>query len=140
MPAFTSSMSDGEILSYLVTGRPLSTLGKDGTADAMSAAGFLLGSGSALQDVQDKVQRGLGLDSLEVNAGIESSKVAVGKKIGERTTVKLEETIAAESTTAVTLEYLLTNSITVFARQVQNAAPTLGLRYRKSWTDKAAKP
>ncbi len=133
------TMSDGEILSYLVTGRPLSTLGKNGAADALSAAGFLLGSGSALQDVQNKVQRGLGLDSLEVDAGIESSKVAVGKKIGENTTIKLEETIAAEYTTAVTLEYLLTKSITVFARQVQNAAPTLGLRYRKSWTGMADK-
>jgi autotransporter translocation and assembly factor TamB len=136
----TPAMSDGEILSYLVTGRALSTLGKDGAADAMSAAGFLLGPGSALQDVQNKVQQGLGLDSLEVDAGTETSKVAVGKKIGENTTVKLEETIAAESTTAVTLEYLLTNSITIFARQVQNAAPTLGLRYRKAWTDEADKP
>jgi autotransporter translocation and assembly factor TamB len=134
------SMPDAEILAYLVTGRSLSSLGKDGAVDALSVAGFLLGPGSALQDVQNKVQRSLGLDSMEVSAGTESSKVAVGKKIGKRTTVKLEETIAAGSTTAVTLEYLLTNSITVFARQVQNAAPTLGLRYRKEWTGKAVKP
>jgi autotransporter translocation and assembly factor TamB len=127
-------MPDAEILAYLVTGRPLSSLGKNAAADALSVAGFLLGPGSALQDVQNKVQRSLGLDSMEVSAGTESSKVAVGKKIGKRTTVKLEETVAAGSTTAVTLEYLLTNSITVFARQVQNAAPTLGLRYRKEWT------
>jgi len=127
------AMSDAEIMAYLATGRPLATLGKDGTADAMSLAGFLMGPSTASQHIKDKLQRALGLDSLEVSAGLESGTVAAGKKLGERTTVSLEETIAAETTTAVTIEYLLRKNITIFARQVQNTAPTLGLRLRKEW-------
>jgi len=127
------AMSDAEIMAYLATGRPLATLGKDGTADAMTLAGFLMGPSTASRDIKDKLQRALGLDILEVDAGLESSTVAAGKRLGERTTVRLEETIAAESTTAITIEYLLRRNITIFARQVQNAAPTLGLRLRREW-------
>ncbi|MDX8411582.1 MAG: translocation/assembly module TamB domain-containing protein [Mariprofundaceae bacterium] len=128
------AMPDAEIMSYLATGRPLTSLGKDYAADAMALAGFLLGPGTASKNMKDKLQRALGLDSLEVNAGLESSTIAASKKLGKRTTVSLEETVAAAATTAVTVEYNLTRSIILFARQVQNAAPTLGFRLRKEWS------
>jgi len=126
-------MPQAEILSYLATGRPLASLGQNGASDAMSLAGFLLGPGSAMQTVQDKVQQSLGLDELAVQTGTKSNSVAAAKRIGERATLRLEEVVTTQASTAVTLEYKLLNSLSVFARKVQNLAPIVGLKLSREW-------
>ncbi len=126
-------MSQAEILSYLATGRPLASLGQNGASDAMSLAGFLFGSGSGGQDMQDKVRQSLALDELSVDAGADRKSVTAGKRIGEKTTVRLEEVVTTQASTAVTLDYKLFRSLSIFARKVQNLGPMVGLKLSREW-------
>ena len=130
------SMSQAEILSYLATGRPLASLGQNGASDAMSLAGFLLGPGTAMQTMQDKIQQSLGLDELVVDAGMDKKTVTAGKRIGDKTTVRLEEIVTTQASTAVTLEYKLFKSLSLFGRKVQNLSPTVGLKLSRQWQGK----
>jgi len=130
------AMAQAEILSYLATGRPLASLGKDNVSDAMSMAGFLLGPGTGLQSVKDKVQHSLGLDSLDVESGAGQGTLAASKRIGSKVTVRLEETVAAEASTAMTLEYQLFKGLSVFAKKIQNLSPIMGLKLSREWQGK----
>lgn len=127
------SMSDAEILSYIATGRPLASLGKDKAGDMMTAAEFILGPGTMMQEMQGKVQQATGLDVFEVSGDTSGGQVRAGRKLSEDITVTVEQTVSKEATTALTLEYMLTRSVSVFARQTMNMAPRVGLRYSKEW-------
>lgn len=127
------AMPQTEILSYLATGRPLASLGQNAASDAMSLAGFLLGPGGDGASLQEKVQRSLGLDELSVDMGTDKKSLGAAKRIGEKTTVRLEEVVSAQVSTAVTLEYKFTKSLSLFARKVQNLAPMVGLKLSHEW-------
>ncbi len=126
-------MTQAEILSYLATGRPLASLGQSGSSDAISLAGFLLGSGTGGQGLQDKVRQSLALDELTVDAGADRKSVGAAKRLGEKTTVRLEEVVTTQASTAVTLEYKLFKSLSLFTRKVQNLAPMVGLKLSHEW-------
>jgi len=130
------AMAQAEILSYLATGRPLASLGRDNVSDAMSMAGFLLGQGTGLQSLKDKVQNSLGLDSLDVESGAGQGTLAASKRIGSKLTVRLEETVAADASTAMTLEYQLFKGLSVFAKKIQNLSPITGLKLSREWQGK----
>lgn len=126
-------MSNAEIFSYIATGRPLASLGRDSAGDMVTAAEFLLGPGTMLQEVQGGVQQATGLDIFEIGGDASGGRVRAGQRLSEDVTLSLEQTVSKEATTALTLEYMLSESISVFARQAVNMAPRLGLRYSKEW-------
>jgi len=127
------AMSNSEIFSYIATGRPLATLGKDNASDVMTAAEFILGPGTMMQEVQGKVKQVTGLDIFEVGGGSTGGYVRAGSKVSDKVTVTVEQSVSKEATTALTLEYLLSKSFSIFARQTTDLAPRIGLRYSKKW-------
>jgi len=129
----TPVMSNSEIFSYIATGRPLATLGKDNASDVMTAAEFILGPGTMMQEVQGKVKQTTGLDIFEVGGDSSGGFVRAGSKLSDKMTVTVEQAVSKESTTALTLEYMLTKSFSIFASQTTNLAPRMGLRYSKEW-------
>ncbi|NWF35463.1 translocation/assembly module TamB domain-containing protein [Mariprofundus sp. KV] len=127
------AMSNAEIFSYIATGRPLASLGTDSASDMMTAAEFILGPGTMMQEVQGKVMQVTGLDLFEVGGNAEGGQIRAGRKLSEQMTLAVEQIVAKEPSTAVTLEYMLTRSVSIFARQTMNLAPRVGLRYSKEW-------
>lgn len=135
----TPAMSNAEIFSYIATGRPLSTLGKDSAGDVMTAAEFILGPGSMMNEVQGKVKQSTGLDIFEVGGDSSGGNVKAGRNLSDKLSVTVEQTVSKESSTALTLQYLLTKSLSVFAKQTTKMAPSVGLRYSKEWFGKQPK-
>lgn len=104
------SMSDSDILSYLLFGRPLRAGGDAGqTALLLKTAGVLFGkSGGA--DLQSQIQQRLGLDTLDVtegpsstyassratNGGLERSLVTVGKYLHPRLYVSFGRSVFSD--------------------------------------------
>ncbi|OIO72509.1 MAG: hypothetical protein AUJ57_05725 [Zetaproteobacteria bacterium CG1_02_53_45] len=129
----TPAMSNSEIFSYIATGRPLATLGKDNASDVMTAAEFILGPGTMVQEVQGKVKQVTGLDIFEVGGDSSGGYVRAGRKISDKVTLTVEQAVSKESSTALTLEYMLSKSFSIFASQTTNLAPRMGLRYSKEW-------
>ena len=127
------AMSNAEIFSYIATGRPLASLGTDSASDLMTAAEFILGPGTMMQEVQGKVMQVTGLDLFEIGGNAEGGQIRAGRKLSEQMTLAVEQIVAKEPSTAVTLEYMLTRSVSIFARQTMNLAPRVGLRYSKEW-------
>ncbi len=73
-------MSDTDILAYIVLGRPFNEE-SGGTDVMMLAAGALLSRGESAA-LQDSLQRRLGIDVVQVNAGdgdVNESVVTIGK-------------------------------------------------------------
>ena len=127
------AMSDSEILAWLVTGRPLAAIGQSGTQDAVGFAAFLFGAGARFNALQQKMQRSLGLDEVRISASGDSGTVSVGKRFGNRAMLRIEETMSARSTTVTSLEYELAQGLSLFARYVQNIAPTVGIKLSREW-------
>lgn len=126
-------MSNAEIFSYIATGRPLASLGQDNVSDMVTAAEFILGPGTMMQEVQGRVQQMTGLDIFELSGDTSGGKIKAGRKISSEVIVTIEQSVSREASTALTLEYLLTRSVSIFARQTINMAPMVGLRYSKEW-------
>jgi len=127
------AMSNAEIFSYIATGRPLASLGQDNVSDMMTAAEFLLGPGTMMQEVQGKVQQVTGLDVFEIGGDASGGKIRAGRKLSDKVTLTVDQTVSRDASTALTLEYLLTESLSLFGRQTVNMAPMVGLRYSKEW-------
>lgn len=129
----TPAMSNSEIFAYIATGRPLATLGKDKAGDVMTAAKFILGPGSMMDEVQNKVKQAAGLDLFEVGGDSSGGYVKAGHNLSDKMSLAVEQSVSRESTTTLTLEYLLTRSVSIFAKQATTLSPSVGLRYSKEW-------
>ncbi|ATX82801.1 AsmA-like C-terminal region [Mariprofundus ferrinatatus] len=127
------AMSNAEIFSYIATGRPLASLGTDSAGDMMTAAEFILGPGTMMQEVQGQVQQVTGLDIFELGGDASGGQIRAGRKLSDDITLTVEQIVAKEPSTAVTLEFMLTQSVSIFARQAMDLAPKMGLRYSKEW-------
>ncbi len=76
-------LGDAETLSYLLTGRPLSSATGEEDGDMLNAAAFALGVSSA-GNIVTQVRTGLGLDTLAVEGGADDSRLIAGKRFGQR--------------------------------------------------------
>ena len=74
-----------------------------------------------------------GLDIFEVGGDAGGGRIRAGRKLSDEVTLTVEQIVAKEPSTGVTLEYMLTRSVSIFARQTMNLAPRVGLRYSKEW-------
>ncbi len=95
------AMPDTDVLAYLVLGRPLGT-GAGQTDALMLAAGALLSQGESAA-LQDKLQRRLGIDVLEVDAGggeVEGSMVTIGKYLTPDLYVSFGQSLFTETNVA----------------------------------------
>jgi len=127
------AMSNAEIFSYIATGRALASLGQESASDMMTAAEFILGPGTMMQEVQGKVKQTTGLDVFEVGGDASGGKIRAGRKLSDKVTLTVDQTVSKEASTALTLQYMLTRSLSIFARQTVNLPPMIGLRYSKEW-------
>ncbi|MDQ6993174.1 MAG: translocation/assembly module TamB domain-containing protein [Mariprofundus sp.] len=127
------AMSNAEIFSWIATGRPLSSLGQDSASDLMTAAAFILGPGTMMQEVQNRVKRASGLDLFEVGGDQNGATIKAGRKLSDKIMLTVDQAIAREPSTTLTLEYTLKKSLSIFASQTVNMPPKLGLRYSKTW-------
>ncbi|WP_305042124.1 translocation/assembly module TamB domain-containing protein [Geoalkalibacter sp.] len=103
-------MPDTDILAYIVLGRPLGA--GQGQVDAlMLAAGALLSQGESAA-MQDKLQRRLGIDVFEVQAGdgdVAGSMVTIGKYLTPDLYISFGQSLFGEGNVA-RMRYSLTES------------------------------
>ena len=77
------AMSDAETLSYLLTGRPLSSATTSAEGDILNTAAFALGMSQA-GSIAAQIGGALGLETLSVEGGAEDGRIVAGKRIGGR--------------------------------------------------------
>ncbi len=80
-------LREAEALSYLLTGRPLSTATSEGDGDLLANAAFALGMSGAGQ-VASRVRSQLGLETLSVEGGADDSRIVAGKRLSNRLLVE----------------------------------------------------
>ncbi|MDJ0916964.1 MAG: translocation/assembly module TamB domain-containing protein [Woeseiaceae bacterium] len=80
-------LREAEALSYLLTGRPISTATSDGDGDLLANAAFALGMSGAGQ-VASRVRSQLGLETLSVEGGSDDSRIVAGKRLSDRLLVE----------------------------------------------------
>ncbi|MDQ6961333.1 MAG: translocation/assembly module TamB domain-containing protein [Mariprofundaceae bacterium] len=130
------AMTQTEILAYLATGKSLSSMEGNDLSMAASVATFFLNSdGNVLMKIRDVLQQTFGIDSLDWEITPSGGRVVAGKKLNQRLNVQLEQSLQAQASTALTLEYILVRGVAIFARQMSNQSPVFGLRYRKVWNE-----
>ena len=76
------TMRDGDALSYLLTGRPLSGASSS-EGNTLNQAAFALGLSRA-GAVTEQIRGTLGLETLTVEGGADSSRIVAGKRLGGR--------------------------------------------------------
>ncbi|MEM7502515.1 MAG: translocation/assembly module TamB domain-containing protein [Pseudomonadota bacterium] len=76
------AMRDGDALSYLLTGRPLSGASSS-EGNTLNQAAFALGLSRA-GAVTEQIRGTLGLETLTVEGGADSSRIVAGKRLGGR--------------------------------------------------------
>jgi translocation and assembly module TamB len=80
------AMTDADVLSYIVLGRPLGAQDKEQTSALMTAAGALLSAGQSAA-LQDQMKQRLGVDVIDIQAGggeTSRSLVTIGKYLSSR--------------------------------------------------------
>ena len=107
-------LRDAEALSYLLTGRPLTSATSAGEGDTLNAAAFALGISSA-GNIVSQVRSGLGLETLAVEGGAEDGRLIAGKRIGNRLLVEYGYGLIDKLGTLL-LRYQLTDRITLESR------------------------
>lgn len=108
------AMSDAEVLSYLLTGRPLTSAMSSGEGDTMSNAAFALGLSGA-GAITSQVRSQLGLDTLAIEGGVDDSRLIAGKRFGDRLIVEYGYGLIDKLGTLL-LRYQLTDRIVLESR------------------------
>jgi translocation and assembly module TamB len=81
------ALSDGDALSYLLTGRPLASATSAGEGDTLNNAAFALGLSGA-GTIASQIRTDLGLDTLVIEGGTTDSRLIAGKRFGDRLLVE----------------------------------------------------
>ena len=107
-------LRDAEVLSYLLTGRPLAGATSSGEGDMLNAAAFSLGISGAANMVS-QVRSGLGLETLAVEGGTEDGRLIAGKRFGDRLLVEYGYGLIDKLGTLL-LRYQLTDRLVLESR------------------------
>jgi translocation and assembly module TamB len=123
---------EGERLSWLVLGKAPGTAEGADLALLQAAAGALLGGGDSMP-VTQKIANSLGLNELAIRSSkeIQSSVVAVGKRLAERVMITYEHGLTAAAENLVRLDYALTRRISL--RAESGTSTGFGIFYRFAW-------
>ncbi|MDH4093535.1 MAG: translocation/assembly module TamB domain-containing protein [Betaproteobacteria bacterium] len=125
-------VGESERLSWLVLGRAPGEASRADLGLLQAAAGALLTRGSALP-ADRRIARAFGFDELTLRGGgeLESSVVAVGKRVSDRAYVSYEQGLGAVTTSLVKLDYALGPRWSV--RGEAGTSSGAGLFYRFAW-------
>ncbi|MDX1481360.1 MAG: translocation/assembly module TamB domain-containing protein, partial [Woeseiaceae bacterium] len=107
------SMRDAEVLSYLLTGRSISSRDAEDD-DLLNSAAFALGLSQA-GSITSQIRGDLGLDTLSVEGGSESGRIVAGKRFGDRLLVEYGYGIIDQLGTLL-LRYQLNNRLVLESR------------------------
>jgi translocation and assembly module TamB len=131
-------MSDGEKLSWLITGQAPGSSGGSDAAALAAASAMLLGNGG--RPISSQVAQRFGLDDISVQSdttgntanGTSATRqvIAFGKRINDRMTLVYEQGLTV-ATNALRLEYRLSRTLTL--RAEAGLVSGIGLVFRRSW-------
>ena len=141
----TPPLSEADMLSYLVLGRPSENVigGAQETGDGKpglegQAAGLVLGV--AANQLKRQIGRQLNLDLVEIDmgGGSGSTRVRVGKYIGTKLFVSYAQDVSSARAQEVTVEYELLPQVTLEAQQrsgsdTQRDRKSLGVFWKLEW-------
>jgi len=118
------AMSDAEIMSYLVTGKPLNAASSGSDSQALAAAAASLGANSPVaQEISDKLGISVGVDSGTTDA---DTSLVVGKQLSPQLRVDYLYGLFTE-TAAIQFIYDLTRHISVAGQS--GVAQSIDLRF-----------
>lgn len=106
-------LSDAEALSYLLTGRPLSSANSE-EGDMLNQAAFALGLTTA-GSVASRVRNQLGLETLGIQGGADNRQLVAGKRISDRLFVEYAYGVV-DSLGTLLLRYQLSRRLMVESR------------------------
>jgi translocation and assembly module TamB len=127
----TPTVPDGEKLSWLLLGHGLEDSSAQEFSVLQAAAGALLDTGDSVT-LQQKVARAAGLDevNLKGGSGLESTVLALGKRLSSRAYVTFEQGVTGASS-LVKINYTLTKRVSV--RVQAGTSPAVDLFYTFSF-------
>jgi translocation and assembly module TamB len=108
-------MPEGDIMSYLVFGRPLDNLDQDQVNLVERRAAEVAAAMGAVK-LQEGLSKQLGVDMVTIRSGRaedESSAIVVGKYLSPRLLVKYERLLEEQAAQFINLEYLLTRRLKI---------------------------
>jgi translocation and assembly module TamB len=125
-------VGDAERLSWLVLGRAPGEATQADLGLLQAAAGSLFARGNSLP-ADRRIARAFGIDEIGLRGGgeLQSSVVAVGKRVSDRLYVSYEQGIGAVATSLVKLDYALGRRWSL--RGEAGTTSGAGLFYRFSW-------
>lgn len=118
------AMEEGDIMSYLVFGRPLGSLDQDQRSLVQTRAAEIAAAMGAAR-LQEELRSQLGIDMVAIQAASsdnQSSALVVGKYINPRLLVKYERLLEEQAAQFINIEYFLTRRLkidTLYGRQDQ---------------------
>lgn len=122
-------LRDAEALSYLLTGRPLSSATASGEGDLLGNAAFALGlSGAGL--VASRVRSQLGLDSLSIEGGADDGRIIAGKRLNSRLLVEYGYGLV-DRLGSLLLRYQLNERVVIESRTGASSNVDIVYRVRK---------
>lgn len=129
-------VSDGEKLSWLLTGQGLDRASRNDLAMLGAASASLIGGGNQ-KPITTRIANQLGLDDITlrdtgsgVTTGTTTQVVAFGKRISDRLSLVYEQGLSLASN-ALRIEYALTRTLTL--RAEAGTVASFGLFYRRSY-------
>lgn len=101
-------LEDADIISVLVTGRPLYELNQNSGVDSKEAAVMVL-EGYASEEIRKRLQDKINLDVLRVRMrGLDRADLTVGKAVTEKTFVSYSQPLGSGGEQRINAEYKLT--------------------------------
>jgi translocation and assembly module TamB len=116
----TPSLSDGDILAVMITGRPMSEIGTEQDGNALVGAATSLGINQT-QGIVTQIQDQLGLDTLSIDSrgDVSDSSLMLGKYITPRIFVRYAVGLF-ETESSLAIEYTVNDRVTLEATSGQS--------------------
>jgi len=116
----TPSLSDGDILAVMITGRPMSEIGTEQDGNALVGAATSLGINQT-QGIVTQIQDQLGLDTLSIDSrgDVSDSSLMLGKYITPRIFVRYAVGLF-ETESSLAVEYTVNDRVRLEATSGQS--------------------
>jgi hypothetical protein len=128
-------MPEGDIMSYLVFGRPLDNLDQD-QVNLVERRATEIAAAMGAARLQEGLSESLGVDMVTIRSGTtaeESGAVVVGKYLNPRLLIKYERLLEKQAAQFVNLEYSLTRRFKVDALYGRNDQQAIGIEWSNEY-------